>query len=247
MIITKDILLEKLNEGSVKLAIEYFNISRSHMYRIMRKFDLPSGNYFRRNHNFVDHNFFKRIDNEHKAYWLGFLMADGCIIEKPYPHLSVNLAIKDSNHLVKLAKCLNYHRNLFISNRNSITLSINSEILCNDLRKLGCVPRKSLILEFPEIDNLLMHHFVRGYFDGDGSVLKNGQQVRVTYIGTFNFINKLKEILQKTSKLIPNGKVYVLTVSGNIQSYNLYKWMYNNATIYLDRKLDRFKQYFGDK
>lgn len=53
-------------------------------------------------------------------------------------------------------------------------IQISSKTLTADLLKLGCTPRKSLTLKFPNDgifkSNDLIRHFIRGYFDGDGSV-----------------------------------------------------------------------------
>lgn len=46
-----------------------------------------------------------------------------------------------------------------------------------DLSKHGCVPNKSLILKFPTtLPNELVNDFIRGYFDGDGSVYINNKR-----------------------------------------------------------------------
>ena len=42
--------------------------------------------------------------------------------------------------------------------------------LINDLENLGLHQNKTFTLEYPNIDEKLERHFLRGYFDGDGYV-----------------------------------------------------------------------------
>lgn len=130
--------------------------------------------------------FFEKIDDEHKAYWLGFLYADG-YIEPIYRkdkikafRIEIGLSIKDKNHLEKFL--IDIDSNAPISYRKqmlgekeylSCRVRINNTKICKDLMRLGCTTRKSLTLEFPS-ENILpskyLKDFIRGYFDGDGCI-----------------------------------------------------------------------------
>lgn len=99
--------------------------------------------------------YFSKIDTEEKAYWLGFIAADGCVFERPNcgSTLSFSLNIKDRGHLEKFLKDIKssalikeksgsgYGENTLIA-----SLTINSTQLVNDLKKYGIVPKKSLVL-----------------------------------------------------------------------------------------------------
>ena len=50
------------------------------------------------------------------------------------------------------------------------TLAIDNATVCADLRQLGVTPRKSLTITFPEMPPDMVRHFIRGCWDGDGSV-----------------------------------------------------------------------------
>lgn len=66
----------------------------------------------------------------------------------------------------------------------------------DDLIKHGCIPNKSLKLKFPTtVPDKLIRHFVRGYFDGDGSIAKN--EDRCTLISTQEFCDELKKIVKE--------------------------------------------------
>jgi len=81
--------------------------------------------------------------------------------------------------------------------------------MVNDLERLGCISNKSLILKFPTIDQVseeFIPHFLRGYFDGDGTVFMsantNGvtdvkyQRINVGICGTFEFLDKVRDIFK---------------------------------------------------
>lgn len=134
-------------------------------------------------------SYFEKIDSEEKAYWLGFLYADGCIVryykdkEKKIVRsmsLEITLAEKDRGHLEKFKNALN--SNIVIRNRitklngkeyKSCRIVIYSTKICEDLINLGCTPKKTYTLTFPTFDIVpkeYMRHFVRGFFDGDGCI-----------------------------------------------------------------------------
>ena len=147
-----------------------------------------------------DESFFEKIDTEAKAYWFGFIYADGWVVKnhskdkqgkqlKKYS-LGIELSIKDKKHLIKFAEtiCLNFEESMLYSRERKIyydhldeerayemcAFQVASKKIVEDLIKLGCVPNKTLTKTFPtynEVPSELMGHFMRGYADGNGGVL----------------------------------------------------------------------------
>src|ERR1035437_4280784 len=129
-------------------------------------------------------NFFDEIDTQEKAYFLGFLYADGCNIlhrnrvsivlhEKDYELLKMlNDLLLDGND-IKIEKRKNIEGHyingkLCRNNGNSIRLDINSKYMSQKLNSIGMIPMKSSVVLFPTcVPFHLMNHFIRGYFDGD--------------------------------------------------------------------------------
>lgn len=193
-------------------------------------------------------HFFHEVDDEQKAYWLGFIMADGCVSRTHRDKLAIVAAIKDAHHLLKWHKAINSSLRLYDRGDGAVTSQHYSTAMCNDLERYGCVPRKSLILQFPEINERLLHHFVRGYFDGDGSVgLKNKKQatpqLRVSFVGTANFLESLSLLIGTTNVLRPTGNnklTKCLEIAGNKKAQAIYEWMYKDATVWLERKREVF-------
>lgn len=106
------------------------------------------------------------------AYWVGFLMADGCLMSQEHESQTVSVSVKldDKEHLVKLTEFLAYDgRILGPYQRKEVSLAIRNDHLANGLRHWGMAERKSLN-ENPHQDLLTRVEFWRGLIDGDGSV-----------------------------------------------------------------------------
>lgn len=195
-----------------------------------------------------NHNFFKKIKTETNAYWLGFLMADGHINDtskKGSLQLHIHLSIKDIDHLKKFHKTINSKNKITFGKTNDIISNHSSDILCGDLIKLGCTPRKSLTLIFPtEIPINLINHFIRGYFDGDGSVCLHKGRLFIDFLGTKMFLDKLNKFLplQKNVR-IKKENLFVINFSDINGCKKIYKFLYNKSTIYLERKKEIFEKW----
>lgn len=130
----------------------------------------------------VDHNFFNTIDTEEKAYILGFLYADGCnTYDKSKCKYIISIAQleQDIDILNKILFSLHSNYKLYKivqseNNKIKYKVEIASKRMSLDLIKVGCSPRKTFTITFPD-ENLyfkknLYPHFIRGYFDGDGCI-----------------------------------------------------------------------------
>lgn len=116
-------------------------------------------------------NFFDVIDTERKAYWLGFLFADGNVFKN---QLSLSIHIKDMELLEEFKKDLNLDSKITIRHRPSSIMgqvSMRSTHICNVLKQYGIVPNKTYVTKhLPEVPLNLLPHFLRGLVDGDGWV-----------------------------------------------------------------------------
>lgn len=210
----------------------------------------------------INQDYFSNIDTEGKAYFLGLLYADGCMVSNRYA-FTISLQEKDKFILEDFKKELNYSGNLkFINYKikkesysNQYNLRISNKKLYTDLIKLGLIPKKSLILNFPtkeQVPEYLIHHFIRGYFDGDGSVSisPNGQRF-ISMLGTFEFLTEVKNIFENL-KLIRNknklrrpkqyqNNTYIYKVGGNRQILPLIEFLYKDSTYFLKRKKEKLK------
>lgn len=250
---------------TVKEIAEKLNIHRQTLIRKMRRWDLNQQKIK------FNHNFFEKIDSEEKAYWLGFLFADGCVQIKNENNarISVLLAGKDKDQLIKFHNALNSIRSIeeiITNDKRLMVRSQHSSIkMAQDLIKIGCTPRKTHTCQFPNISENLYNHFIRGYFDGDGCayvkhrkpfVLKTKRQrmrkfkenrtpsLELSICGTYNFLTTIKEILNLKIKLNFHTNIYVLSVGGNKQVKRVVDWLYKDATIYMERKYNLIFTHF---
>lgn len=196
---------------------------------------------------------FKVIDTEEKAYWLGFLYADGSVYE-PRGTLELSLSEKDVNHLERFRDFISPEMDIKPRNVNGhlcYRLQLVSMEIVQDLIDKGCTPAKSLTLQFPteeQVPHHLLHHFMRGYFDGDGSIHyfydprdNSRPQVNIEVIGTKEFLDAYSKVLHEhglplREKYKENGRAFGYRFGGNGLYAKFVNFLYNNATIYLERK-----------
>jgi DNA-binding transcriptional regulator WhiA len=188
---------------------------------------------------------FNKIDTEEKAYWLGFLYADGSVGSKE-DKIELGLAKKDLKHIEKFRDFMNITNKISYRERTkSYRMSFRSAQCKQDLIDKGCVPKKSLILDFPnekQVPKHLIRHFIRGYFDGDGWFTNTESCFQIGIIGTENFIKgflKSIENINKENKIFDvhreNGaKRYVFGAYEDV--LNFLNWIYKDSSIYLERK-----------
>lgn len=199
-----------------------------------------------------DEFYFNKIDTEEKAYWLGFLYADGCVHSNNY-EISVN--ITDKEHIEKFKTAIKaFNHNItetqdkrFQNAKTLYQFSIKDKQLHQDLIKWGCIPQKSLLInKIPNIPRDYVSHFLRGYFDGDGSLhyLQGANNYRISFIGTKDFLNDIQKELQTNVSLQSNiaGKAYVLQIAGRKQIERILNYLYNNSkeSNRLNRKYQKY-------
>lgn len=186
----------------------------------------------------IDELFFEQIDNEEKAYWLGFLFADGF---QNGQEMIVNLSVKDKLHLEKLKEALKSESE--IRERNEInpqvTLRVSSKKLCADLDRHGCVKCKSYIVKYPgHLEPNLERHFIRGVFDGDGCIYRGKKSTTWSiYSESTEFISSIHSVLANNGIAARiNNKGRVLGISKKKILPVLSNFLYLGSTIFLNRK-----------
>ncbi len=193
----------------------------------------------------VNHAFFDEVDSEAKAYFLGFLYADGYNTGGNGCY-NVKLALheKDVSILEKFSAMIKSNRPLIYSEqKRQYTLRLSSKLLSERLTELGCHRAKSFTLTFPVwLSKSLLRHFVRGYMDGDGWIAKRERWYTAGAIGSTAFIEKMSEIISRECGVDSPIKAYktkgisTFEISGKIRVSEFLRWLYKGATIYLDRK-----------
>lgn len=222
----------------------------------MKKFDIKRVGSQGARKNHLNHNYFERIDSEAKAYWLGFLMADGCIYRGSDAHsyrLQINLKGSDIEHLNLFQEAIGSAYKIQekkIRESDVCLLKVNSTKMCHDLMKWKVTPRKSLVCEMPEIDASLHRHYVRGYFDGDGCLdWTHGGLPRARIGGGELMLTAIQAIAKDAgiaSRLYAPSKgqkIYSLEWTDSREARKFASWMYDNSVVSLKRKQEIYESY----
>jgi len=204
------------------------------------------GNKFHR----VNEGYFEFIDSPEKAYWLGFIMADGCVHERRgtwYFHWTS----KDREVLDRFLSDIGATYRVKAMGSGFYHISFANQRFVKHLMSHGVIPNKTFRSEFPDLDQSLISHFARGLFDGDGSMcLLHGRQLCLTFAGgSFALLDRLRRIISGTTgadrkQLYGGGGCYRLVYYGS-NAVKVGSWLYQDARRYLSRKRAIFESFLG--
>lgn len=245
----KEVVINLYKSGKSTCEIaKIVNHAQSEIWKLLNKADVDTSDW---KYN-VDETFFEKIDTEEKAYILGWMYSDGNVM--PDGKLRISIQISDRVIIDKITKILNYdgpiREKIKKGNRKTqIELCVNRKKMVYDLMKLGCIPNKSMVLKMPTFDQVpenLFNHFIRGVFDGDGSISTDGI-ANITTTDIFN--DKLSDYLTKLLGI--TTRKYYRKKGRNTCSLHFNKqkstigfltWLYGDATIWLDRKYEKWQK-----
>lgn len=188
--------------------------------------------------------FFKKIDTEQKAYWLGFIYADGYINKKGEFRLHVSK--NDIEHIKKFKEHIKSEHPIHNCQLNTISFNICSKKMALDLNDLGVVPAKTFTLEYPKIPKKFNNHFIRGVFDGDGCIYTREDGVKNWSIYTASklFKNQIIDIINLETGIkvfsYKQGNGYTIRIFRKKDIPIINEYMYKNSTIFLNRKRVKF-------
>lgn len=250
-IVSDEEIIKLFNIGlEYKEIAESLNIS---IWTVVKR--LKNLNLKRNVKRYQDVSVFNKYTPE-SCYWAGFLAADGTAGKYS---IQCELCLSDKPHLKKLKLFLNSNANIkerelvsFDKKIKSCYIIFYSIELANILKKnFNIVSNKSMILQPPKLPNNMIRHFIRGYFDGDGSIgwHKYNNTPRIFCCsGSEKMINWIYQNI-KTNLKVGDPKIsrrkknlYAFSFMGK-QSLNICKWLYKDSTIHLDRKYRRFLKY----
>lgn len=223
----------------------------------------------------INDSIFEKIDTEEKAYWLGFIAADGNVTNQGA--LSVELKKSDLSHIEKFKNfCGSSHPITLHSNSlhfggkkskkkfESYRIVIGNRKICNDLKELGVLPRKSFSFNPPlnMVPEHLHSHFWRGMFDGDGCISKtldskNKKTViwMINLVGNRFVIEKFQKYISKytrceasiISKYNENEETCCISSAGLELIKEILELLYSEANIFLDRKYNLYLECLNQK
>jgi hypothetical protein len=200
----------------------------------------------------VNLDYFKDIDTEAKAYFLGFIAADGHNMRSAA--LQLTLHESDVEILESLKKECAYSGPLILKkSAKQIALTVNRKDFIKNLENHGIIQRKTFSMKFPDIEEQLIKHYIRGYFDGDGTLglTTNKKEIRASIVGGCKpFLAELKQVIENVLGItcsignrkskISNNIHYVLYISGNNNTIKFLDWVYQGSNFFLTRKKNKY-------
>lgn len=196
----------------------------------------------------INSSFFNEINTEEKAYWLGFLTADGYVSNKNDIELALKESDKehikafkeaiDSQHKISKKKAVLQGKEFY-----SYRINIRDAEISNDLKKYGLNNNKSYNAFIPieKIPKDLIRHYIRGIFDGDGSIysIPNGYNISIIS-GSGQMSKDLIYITNKHLgfKLKPkmSRNLYEVRLFDQFKVKTFLDWLYKDCSICLHRK-----------
>lgn len=253
-----NICTDFVNGLSVKKICKDYNVVDTTIYRILKKANIPRAIPSNINRKYqIKEGYFKLIDTEFKAYFLGFLYADGYINESKN---SIRLGLQKSDSIIleKLREdiYLNNDKPFVVSRKLNCNdlycLDITNKDYIIDVKRLGLFQNKTFLITFPDntqVPENLIRHFIRGYFDGDGCFTwyydKNKYiNCRFEIIGTEEFCKVVFSVLNVTPSISKvNKNIIRASTSKRKNIENIIEFLYKDSNIYLERKYEKFKKW----
>lgn len=239
------VLLEFQKLKSISKVSKTLNISYRQVNKVLIKNNISGIKKCRKKVEF-NIDYFKNIDTQEKAYFLGFFHADGSVFTSNQNKTTFAISIhkKDKEILEKLMHVLNLPISFIevisskeqVMFRNSVKEFVNTLI---DIKKTEVINR---------IPKYLIPHFIRGIFDGDGTIYTKYGKGKYKYyyagfIGYTSFLEWIKSFfpgilftIRKTNSL---GISRMVAYSKD-DLLKFYEYLYTDASIYLTRKHAKF-------
>lgn len=204
------ISLAKTNKYSAPKLAKIFHCDKKAILGTLNRFGihLPNLGKFKKKYSCND-KFFTKL-NPVSAYWLGFIAADGALYSRDKA-LLIGLRKKDANHLRKFLDAIKSNSKIgYVQSNKSAHINIYSSDISTSLIRLGITPNKSLRIKDVQIPSRLTSDFIRGLFDGDGSISgKKITHVQFQIAGYRPLLKQVQNILIKKCN-VNKVKIYPL-------------------------------------
>lgn len=248
-------IIEEYKQGSSLAAVgKKYQCDPSTVKNILKAYGEPTRSYSEARRNAlgykINENCFS-VDTPDSAYWLGVMYSDGYITKaNQYTNFfGLTISEKDAEWLEKFKQFLGYSGNInhfssdtsYKKGTKVARLLIGNNKIVSDLEKRGVLEHKTFKLEkIP--DTNFKDDFIRGYIDGDGSLVK--RTPRLIICGTKDFLMSIADYFQLSYRIYEDKSIYSLQYRAEETTY-LEKRLYKNAHYYLERKYEIAKRSFN--
>ena len=205
-----------------------------------------------------DESFFEKVDSIEKAYFLGLIYSDGCLVYNPEKYLYkiyLKLHSKDKEILIRFIESIQGEMKIWDNKRRDMCeVSVSGKKIIMDLNKLGVHPNKTFTLTYPKIDENLERHFLRGYFDGDGCIRINTDKRDGSERGDLRIVGGSDEMINKINERMhilfgvnlnkpygpKNSKFKYIGWGAMRDIEKIYNGFYSDCDLFLQRKKTTF-------
>lgn len=209
-----------------------------------------------------DERYFRNIDTNLKAYFLGFIMADGSVEDFSSKSLRIKINNIDEELLVKFLEEIDSDH--IIENKHYredkifSQIRVNNNFIFDDLSQYGIIPNKTMSVNPPLLNNDLLKFYYLGLWDGDGGISysmvqnknkKDHKTFKIYLTGTksnvygfnkFLMDNGLVNKLYKTHPSSFNGEIIKIVIGGNNKIKKIMDFMYKDSEFHLSRKYKKY-------
>lgn len=207
-----------------------------------------------------NHDYFNEKLDERRAYWIGFILADGSIQQRSYgqtQRLSINLQIADIGHIEKFKSDIGSEHKITIIRKDGTDtgcqISISSPELSDSLIKYSVLPQKSANHKPTNlIPPHLLRHYFRGYFDGNGGISRsNRSRWAINCCAGRDFLAHFVDWLNgqvggSRARISFSDGTHRVSWSGTHRCREILSAMYENSGVYLDRKMALYEEISQD-
>ena len=186
------------------------------------------------------------------AYLLGYILGDGNISVRRDNYYTVNIASKDYTHIRQMACIFGGNIKITKNTKGAFTcwsINIVDQAVCRSLLELGIKPRKST--EPSNIDYAWIghnfNHFIRGLIDSDGCICRKKNSLYIEIAGHESYIKQISDMMPEQWGVYKNDSIFVIAKRGNSKDkLAFYSYLYKDATIWLQRKRDKYDEWIID-
>ena len=241
------------NHGSIREASRIIGRDQTIIKRIIQDNNLIY-DYRPYNKN-LKHDFFDIIDSQEKAWLLGFLFTDGSVrkVGNSY-QIRLSIQLKDEEIINKIKNWLNIDGKTHYDkreNKECCGIEFASKNIFDKIKKYGIIPNKTYETKQLYIEKIPLKYqkaYVRGLFDGDGGLSFTGvNDVAVDFTSHYyqiveQFQSYIDEHISKEqhNKITTNSSKSRCVWRGRLQVLKILDWLYEDATVFLKRKYDKY-------
>lgn len=194
----------------------------------------------------LKHDYFERIDSYDKAYFIGFLLADGSVSGSTNA-ISLCLKAEDCYILETFSNKIKNSNKIYFSPRNEASLTFKSSKIKHDLIKYNIYPNKTYTTTLPIMPEKFMPHLIRGLIDGDGWISAKSHQIG--FCGSEQLVTQVRDYLVEKLgvyqvKILKTGShLWQITWASKKDILLIGDYIYKNKRdCYLKRKYENFME-----